>query len=291
MGWLIDGHMLYIKSDMNIPSIEDIISKSKAENKKIALVFPIYYPSALLRTFDIHPFEIWNAPYADLSLADSHIQSYTCSLGRILLSFVKDKRYRENYDLIFIPHICDTFQQIGSLLNDFIKAEKPVINFYLPKRNDESGIIFCTEELKRIVKILEDICGRKFDNNRFLSELEKDYEINNLIREAYLKREYLNISDYEFYRIITSRSFLPAEDFIKLLNDLLSDKSERQRASGKKIFISGISAEPPEIFQVINNTGASVVFDDLAVSGRRVFQIPPPSAEPFRRQSEIMLYT
>ncbi len=278
-------------SVMQIPSRQEIIRKLRNNNKKISLVFPIYYPSALLRAFDIHPVEILNAPDVDLSLADAHIQSYTCSLGRILLSFIKEERFQNQYDLIFIPHICDTFQQIGSLLVDFIRPSQPVINFYLPKRSDETGISFCIDELKRIAGILENVCGSKLDIKRLTLELGKDIEINNLLKEVFEKREFLPVSDTDFYRIITSKTYLPPDDFIKILKELLASKTDSKRKTGKRIFISGISAEPPEIFEIINSHNASVVFDDLAVSGRRIIDFSGFSDEPFRRQSEMMLYT
>jgi len=276
---------------MEVPSRSIILERIKTENKRSALIFPIYYPSALLRSFDIHPFEIWNFPYVDLSLAETHIQSYTCSLGKILLSFIKDPRFQKDYDLIFIPHICDTFQQIGSLLMDFIKPEKPVINFYLPKKDDESAILFCVDELKRMIKILEKITEKSFNEKRLKIEIEKEIEINSLLKDVYLYRDYIKIKDSEFYKIIYSRTYLPADEYISILKHLLNLRDNKKRDCNKKIFLSGISADPLEIFDIINNHNAFVVFDDLAISHRRIFNIENQNADPLRIQSEMMLFT
>lgn len=276
---------------MQIPSLRETIEKVRNKNKRIALIFPIYYPSALLRTFDIHPIEIWNLPNADLSLADLHLQSYTCSLSRILLSFIKEEKFQKDYDLILVPHTCDTFQQIGSLMTDFIKPIQPVINFYLPKRKDELGISFCIDELIRISRLLEDFTGQRLDIDRFTIEINKDIEANNLLKKVLEKREFIHLNDSQFYQIITSRTFLPPEDFITILTKILNSLNNCKRRIKNKIFVSGISIENPELFEIINANNTGIVFDDLAISSRKVFKTSNLSNEPFRRQSEIILFT
>lgn len=283
--------MYFIKEFMEIPSIRETIEQARIKGLKIALVFPIYSPAPLLRSFYIHPVELWNAPNMDLSLSDAHLQSYTCSLGRIILSFIKDQRFCRDYDIIFIPHICDTFQQIGSILMDFIKPPKPVVNFYLPKRNDESGISFCVDELRRIIEILERISGVDFDVERFKAELDKEMEINRLINEIYNNRESLPLSDFEFYRILSSRTYLFADTFIDLLKEVLSLKDERSEGLKKRIFLSGISAYPLELLNIINGFDARIVFDDLAICRRKVFDLSLSPTDPLKRQSEMMLFT
>ncbi|MGC8926570.1 MAG: 2-hydroxyacyl-CoA dehydratase subunit D [Myxococcota bacterium] len=276
---------------MQILSRREVINRAREEKKKIALVFPIYYPSALLRSFNIQPIEIWNADNVELSLADAHIQSYTCSIGRVLLSFVTDKRFENDYDLIWIPHICDTFQQIGSLIVDFIKPRASVFNFYLPKRDDKIGIDFCKDELKRGIKFLEEVTSLPFNPERFKSELDKEIELNHLLKRVYLQREYLPISDYEFYQLIYARTYLPIDEFTLLLKNLLKNTNSNVRKVQRKIFVSGISIEPPEIFNIINSHNSVVVFDDLAISQRRLFGDIEISEDLLKMQSEIMLTT
>ncbi|MCX7943580.1 MAG: 2-hydroxyacyl-CoA dehydratase family protein [Deltaproteobacteria bacterium] len=276
---------------MQVLSRRESIDKARSENKKIALVFPIYYPSALLRAFDIHPIEIWGADDVDLSLADMHIQSYTCSLGRILLAFVKDHRFRKDYDLVFVPHICDTFQQIGSLLIDFINIDKPIINFYMPKRSDELGISYCVSELKRIIGILENLTGNKFKMERLEQEIMIELKIDELMRKVYEKREYIPITDSEFYKLITAKTYLSALDFVETLNGILGMQVDKPREVLKKIFMSGIAAESAEIFDIINSYGAVVAFDDLAIAARRILNRSIQSTDALRRQSELILFT
>lgn len=275
-----------------IPERSEIIKKLRDENKKIALVLPIYYPAALLRSFDIFPLEIWNSGDIDLSKADEHLQSYTCSLGRIILSFIKEKNFERDYDMILVPHICDTFQQIGSLLVDFIRPKKPVINFYIPRRTDEIGRTFGREELKSIILRLEEITNKKFDGERFIEELETDIEINRLMSDIYSKRESLPLSDREFYEIILSRTYLPPLMFAKLLNEIVKTEAVTPRMIHKRLFISGISFESLQLFDIINSLKAGVVFDDLAISQRRIFSYDiDPSHDPLKAQIDIILKT
>jgi benzoyl-CoA reductase/2-hydroxyglutaryl-CoA dehydratase subunit BcrC/BadD/HgdB len=276
---------------MNLPKRMDIVRRLREENKRIALVFPVYYPQALLRSFDIQPIEIWNADDVDLSLSNSHIQSYTCSIARILLSFVLDERYRDYYDMIFIPHTCDTFQQVGSLLTDFIKIGKPLINFYLPKRKDKISIDFCNKELIRIIGLLEAFTGKRFDPDRLKIEIEKEMRLNSVMLGLFEKREYLELSDSDFYRLIFGRTYIPVEEYTEIVEKIIEDSRLVEKKDKKRIFISGITPEPLSLLDIIDQNNACVSFDDLAVSERRIFEIDNLPEDPLTSQSLLMLNT
>jgi hypothetical protein len=102
------------------------------------------------------------------------------------------------------------------------------------------------------------------------------------------QHRHIPLSDESFYRLIRSREFLPAEQFIILAKDVLSQTRESE-LPGNPIILSGILPEPMSIFSSLTEIGAWVVDDDLACCGRRIYP-PGHSDEPFQRMAERMIY-
>ena len=75
---------------VDIPDRNQTIARHRKAGGAIAAVFPIHYPRALLRAFDLLPVEVWGPPGRSTTSGDAHLQAYTCSIVRCSLSFVLD---------------------------------------------------------------------------------------------------------------------------------------------------------------------------------------------------------
>ena len=92
------------------------------------------------------------------------------------------------------------------------------------------------------------------------------------------------LDNFDFYRLIRTREFLPAGIFIDLAKYALSLLREEE-STGIPIILSGIVPEPMEVLSALGEMGAHVVADDLACCGRRLYQ-RGSSTDPFERLSE-----
>jgi len=268
---------------LKIPKRKDIINEFKARGGKIVAVLPIHYPRALFRAFSILPIELWGPPKIGNSFSGSHLQTYVCSIAHNALSFLKIGGLDE-VDFILVPHTCDSLQGLGSLLVDFVTTTKKVLTLYLPRDKGEPGYEFLGHEIFRVYTILSQITGLHPEDALILDAIHREEQADKALAELYRKRKKLGLENIDFYRLIRTREFLPAEHFIKLSQSVLT-LSTAKRFNGLPVVLSGIVPEPMELLDELSRMGISVVADDLACCGRRLYQ-PGVSMNPFRRLSE-----
>jgi benzoyl-CoA reductase/2-hydroxyglutaryl-CoA dehydratase subunit BcrC/BadD/HgdB len=87
--------------------------------------------------------------------------------------------------------------------------------------------------------------------------------------------------------LIRSREYLPAEEFIRIAEEILPSVTDTPRP-GIPILLEGIVPEPGDIWDTLTEFGAAMVGDDLASCRRRVY---PASSrqDPFERMAERIL--
>lgn len=272
--------------DQSIPSRLDVAQRHKEEGGFVAGVLPIHYPRSLLRAFNIHPIEVWGPPNIDPTSGASRLQPYVCSLVRNALSFLEIGGM-DVVDLVMVPHACDSLQGLGSVMLDFVKPKQPVIPFYLPRGNFDHGIIYLTEEIRSLYQRFEELFAYSPTNNELMNAIRKEEAADNLLARLHRSRPKLSLTDYEFYRLIRSREFLPLDEFMKLATVAFHQQAENVH-SGVAVVASGIVPEPMETLNLISESGGYVAADDFASCGRRVYP-QGESDEPFRRMAERLL--
>ncbi len=280
-----DNITLVRRKQIQIPPRAEIVARMKERGNKLAAVLPIHYPRELLRAFNIHPIEVWGPPGTDPTSGASHLQPYVCSIVRNALAF-QQSGGMDAVDLILVPHACDSLQGLGSVLLDFIQPKQPIIPFYLPRGVGDAGKEFLIAELKRLYIHLKIITGRTPTDNDLLEAVRQEERLDKTFSNLLLSREKYYISDFDFYRMVRSREYLPGDVFSQLAGHLVEEK--QRDFSGIPLILSGIVPEPMEIFHAIENFGGRVVADDLACIGRRRYPVGE-SDEPFERMADRLL--
>jgi benzoyl-CoA reductase/2-hydroxyglutaryl-CoA dehydratase subunit BcrC/BadD/HgdB len=272
-------------------------------------VFPIHYPRALLRAFDILPVEVWGPPHVDTSYGAQHLQPNICSIVGNGLSFLLSGGL-DVADVLVVPHACDSLQGLGSILTDLITTRQPVVPIYLPRGRRESDVDFLAQEFRSVHHRLETITGRRPTGDQLLACIKREEQADALLSDLHRNRSGTALAEGDFYGLIRAREFLPAETFIELTREPLgralpgscrsaaeldaSAAHSEARVEGCErehtpILVSGIVPEPMELLDAISGMGATVVADDLACCGRRLYP-SGASEEPFRRMAERLIY-
>ena len=190
-------------------------------------------------------------------------------------------------DAIVVPNDCDSLQGLGSLLIDFIDTKVPVLPLYAPRGKRASDLSYLTWELRGLGDKLEEIGASRPDDATLWEAISREERADDLLARLHRKGVTLALSDMDRYRLIRSREFLPAEEFSTRALEALDNRDESP-GRGVPLLISGIVPEPWEIFSAFEEMGASVVADDLACCGRRIY--PPGTAEePWRRMAQRLL--
>ncbi len=284
-----------------VPRRSDAIESFKGRGGSVAAVFPIHYPRALLRAFNVLPVEVWGPPKVDTSRGAAHLQPNVCSIVRNGLSFLLSGGL-DVADLVVVPHACDSLQGLGSILIDLIPTRFPVLPIYLPRGRRQSDVDFLADEFRSLHRRLESISGRAPSEERLRVCIERDEEADQVLAALHKERVRMALSDQDFYRLIRAREYLPAEEFTELGRQTLqgekvhssapAESPAMDRSSGERgripLILSGIVPEPVELLEALEGIGGWVVADDLACCGRRLYG-PGSSEEPFHRLAERLL--
>ncbi len=269
-----------------IPRRSEAIQSHESAGGRIAAVLPIHYPRALLRAFGFLPVEVWGPARVDASHGAAHLQPYVCSIVRNALSFLLSGGL-EVADVIVVPHACDSLQGLGSILIDFIRPHQAVIPLYLPRGTRPSDLEFLTAELHALADRLRGLTGLNPSEEALAACLAREEAADAALAQLHARRVELGLTSRAFYSLVRSREYLPAETFAAEARRALS-RPPAGAPRGIPLLVSGIVPEPAAILDVLDDIGATIVADDFAACGRRLYG-PGPSTEPFRRMAESLL--
>ena len=272
--------------NMTIPTRKEVIKDIKNRGGLVAAVLPIHYSRALLRAFDIYPIEVWGPPKVDVSLGGAHLQPYVCSIVHNALSLLKMGGLGI-VDLILIPHTCDSLQGLTSVLIDLIQPDQTIIPLYLPRDKREEDVAFLADEFGSLATRFTALSEKSPTSDELLTAIKREETSDLLLAKLYKNRQETGLSNIDFYRLVRSREYLPAENFSTLAEKALQATSKPR--PGIPVIISGILPEPMEVLEMIDEMNGEVVADDLACCGRRLYK-PGTSSDPFRRMAESILY-
>lgn len=270
-----------------IPRRMEVIGAYKEAGGSIAAVLPIHYPRALFRAFNILPVEVWGPPSVATGPGAMHLQAYVCSIVHNALSFLQTGGL-DVADMLVVPHACDSLQGLGSILIDFVHPKQPVLPLYLPRGRRESDVAFLADELRSLADSLTAITGRSPSKDTFLDCIQREETADALLAKLHRERQTLALTDLDFYRLVRSREYLPAETFMDVVEATLAS-TKGTAPSGLPLVFSGIVPEPMQVLAAISEMGGTVAADDFACCGRRLYPAGQ-SQEPFQRMAESILY-
>ena len=278
-----------METRLAIPRRSKLVGDWKEGGNPVAAVFPIHYPRALLRAFRFLPVEVWGPPGVGVGYGAMHLQPYVCSVARNILSFLQAGGL-DVADVLIVPHACDTLQGLGSILIDLVAPRQPVIPIYLPRGRRQSDVDFLADEFRSIYRQLEAVTGRSPSDAELWEQIQRDEAADKLFSQLYRRRPNLSLSDSDFYRLLRSREYLPAETFMELAQSALAGDAPQERGRDTiPLILSGIVPEPMDLFEALSTLGGRVVADDLACCGRRLYPAGK-CQELFHRMAERIIY-
>jgi benzoyl-CoA reductase/2-hydroxyglutaryl-CoA dehydratase subunit BcrC/BadD/HgdB len=140
---------------------------------------------------------------------------------------------------------------------------------------------FLRHELERLAGTLSELGGHRPSASDWAEAFAAEDAADMALANLYQRRSRLALSDREFYTVVRAREYLTAEQFCERVSALPEGAPLH---GGVGLMISGIVAEPLELFDRIHEMGAHVVGDDLACGFRRVYSLSGEE-DPFERSA------
>ena len=228
-------------------------------------------PEEVIYAFDLLPVTILGT-HKPLKKAPSHLPDNACSLARsnleLALSYEGDL-----FSGFVLPQVCDTTQHLSDIWRINF-PDKYVESYLAPRQADRpSARYWVKEEIERLIESLGKWLGKKPGSDALNASIAVHNENRALLGELYkIKRESPGtITNKEFFAMM--KLSLQA-DKAEINKSLKAIKDGLKPKKGKKytdIVLVGITCDPPEIFDILDELKLNIVGDTL-VDGTRYLQ-------------------
>lgn len=251
--------------------------KTLKAKRKIIGYCCTYTPEEIIFAAGAHPVRLFGTKGA-IQRADSHLQAYSCSLVRGVLEDALAGNL-EALDGMVFPHTCDSIQRLSDIwrLNIASTWHNDVV---LPvKLNTASAQEYLADVLGKFRRELQTWIGTPLTD----ASLKEAIATYNRLR-ALLKRVYVLksadpgiMSGRAVNTMVKGAMIMDRREAIQHLENLVqaleAGTGQTTRRTAKRVILAGSICNHPEIYDIVENAGADVVWDELC-TGSRFFEGP-----------------
>jgi bcr-type benzoyl-CoA reductase subunit C len=242
-----------------------VLAHEKKSGRPVIGVMPAYFPMELIYAAGGYPVQLWgnNLP---LEKSDAYLQTYCCSVARSVLE-LEMRGSAKMVKAYAFTSLCDTLINLREIYRRLFS--KPTVELSIPiTRTVEARRAYLKSVVQSVIKGLEDITGKKVSADSLVEAAGLYGRSRALQRKLYrIRREKPGlIKNYDFYTVIKTGFFLPADVYNRMLADLLANLDDLAAPNVRrpKLFLSGMVFDPLEIHRIMDESGADVVADDFA---------------------------
>lgn len=247
-------------------------SLKKETGRGILGFFCSYAPEEIIHAAGLVPFRLFGTK-GEINLADSHLQSYCCSLVRGGLETALNGSL-DFLDGAVFPHTCDSIQR----LSDIWRLNAGFLHHFdavLPvKLNTDSASQYMTDVLSDFKKDLEKAFNTHISDDDLREAIRVFTSIREKLKNIYELRSQRPglFSPSSVHRIMTAAMVMERKAFLEQIS-LFADNIESHAAGPdktgrKRVVLSGGICSHPDIYDLLARAGADVVWDDLCTGGR-----------------------
>lgn len=252
----------------------DYVKKIKKESgKKIVGFFCSYTPEEIIDAAGALPFRIFGR--GGDSLADAHLQAYSCSLVRGALHDALSGGL-DFLDGTVFPHTCDSIQRLSDIWR--INAKTGFhIDVVLPVKLDtKSSGEYMADVLRKFIRDIENGLGVVISEDDLKASVIKYNRIRSYLGKIYRIRSEnpALIGSGDLHAIVRASMVMDREHLLEELTEFegsLHGGKAAGKPAGKRVVLAGGVCNLPDIYSIIEDSGGTVVGDDFC-TGSRYFE-------------------
>ena len=243
----------------------------RSQGKKIIGYLCAFTPLEIITAAGLIPFRIKGDVNEPITLADTQMETIACPLVRSCF----DMSLKGHYDFLdglVIPHACDSICRTYDIWK--YSLDLPYCHLInTPHLTDDSSLEFFKAELNTFRKSLGKFAGKEISDDS-LAQAVKTYNENRArLRELYelRKSDPPQISGAEITKVLVAAMGIPIEESIEMISGVIDEVKQRATVPTKRsprIMVVGGQVDDVAFADLIENSGASVVADDLCPGSR-----------------------
>ncbi len=239
------------------------------EDKKVILCAPVYTPEEIVDSFGMIPFGTWGAD-SEITQAKKYFPAFICSIMQTILDKGIENEY-EGASGLLVPSLCDSLKCLGQNWKYAVKDIPFIPMSYPQNRKAKFGVDFTYENYKTLIKTLEEISGKQFNEESLVNSINIYNKHNELMRELSKKLiNNTNVSTKQRSAIFKSAFFMSKAEHNDLLEKLLIELDNESIVTDKvKIVTSGILVDSKNLLEIFDEFNIQIVNDDVAAESRQ----------------------
>ncbi len=247
----------------------------KRTGGRVVGYFCSYTVEEIIHAAGALPFRIFGTR-GSITLAESHLQAYCCSLVRGGLEDVLAGNM-EFLDGTVFPHTCDSIQRLSDIWR--LNAGVPFhIDIILPvMMKGASARAYMTDVIRSFHRDLEKSLGIEIDGKALGEAVALANRVRASLGELYRIRSEnpSALGGSDLWAVMKSAMVMDRQELAGLLDGLLAElkNAEPGRGEWKRLVLAGGVCSHPDIYPILENAGAAVVWDELC-TGTRYFEGP-----------------
>jgi bcr-type benzoyl-CoA reductase subunit C len=268
-----------------------MLDKYLAEGKKVVGCFPIYSAEELVHAAGMIPMGIWGGQ-VNPSAAGQYVPIFICSIMRSCLEFGMQNKYK-GISAIVMPILCDTFRGMSGAWQVGVK-DVPLIGLIQPQNREIAGAKdFLAAEYDTVKNKLAVIAGHPIEDSAIIASIAVYNAHSAIMREfAEVANDHLDIVTPNIrHAVMKSAQFMEKSAHTMIVGKIIAELKMLpvHQWTGKKIILTGITAEPNDLLDVFSENEIAVVGDDLAQESRQYRTDIPSGGSPLERLAQQWL--
>jgi len=278
--------------DIDFQKIREYKEKT---GKKIFAYFPVYVPHEIFHSFDIFLLGLSGAGNEiEILHADARFGSFICSIVKSTMELALSHRL-DFLDGMIFTGICDAARNLCFVFKRNF-SDKEVIFLHLPQNPETyNSIEFLRGEYEKLVRRLENLTGKRYEEEDLRKSIKIYNENRKLQRELYDLREEDpdRLKTGELYSLIRIGNYIPVEEHNALLKRAIETIPSRKpvKRDRIKIVIEGSFCEQPpfELLKLLDEMGCHIVDDDFILGRRLIIEDVDEEKDPLTALAEAYI--
>lgn len=265
-----------------------VLDEYLAQGKKVVGCFPVYVPEELVHAAGMIPMGLWGGQVTPTKAAKYNPIS-TCSIMRSCLEFGMTGKYK-GISCAIMPMLCDTYRGMSAGWRAGVK-DIPLASFIHPQNRDNVfAQYFLTAEYHTLATRIEKLTGAKIDDDKLNASIEV-YNTHSRVMMNFTQvaNDHLDvINPIVRHAVMKSAVFMTKEEHTAAVQEIIDelDKLPKHDWKGKKVILTGITAEPDNFLSIFIENNIAVVGDDIAQESRQYRTLIPIGNNPWDRLSQ-----
>jgi bzd-type benzoyl-CoA reductase N subunit len=260
-----------LKTIESQPDRAQIGKQLKDQGKKVVGYYCCYPPLELFTAASLVPFRILGNMSETITLADAYLETIMCPFVRSSFDLALKGNY-EFFDGFVCPHTCDTVERMYNIWNYYLKpGYSHFIN--IPHRIDDASYDFFKAELSLFKSSLEKFTGDEITDDKLQGAIDLHNQNRSLMRQIYdlRKEDPPKISGEETLKAVILGLSMPVKESNELFKKIIDEARNRSDGPPKRdarMLVYGSEVDDPLLVNIVEDSGANVVADDMCLGSR-----------------------